>query len=225
MASTFGNTSTLYVAPITITDTTILRARAYRDDCLPSLMDAQSYLFDVKNGGGTVYVASMVSDPYNLTSDEAGILVKGPNATSKYPYGMPGKGANFWMDWEREAHIEVFRPDGDALLSQECGIMLHGTHSRAADQKPFKVIARTRYGSNRFNAALFSRRNYEEYQSFVLRTGSQDAGRTRMRDAVLQQLAVGTGLMYQEYEIVVLYLNGQYWGQYNLRERVNPESI
>ena len=217
--------STLYVAPITITDTTILRARAYRDDCLPSLMDAQSYLFDVKNGEGTVYVASMVSDPYNLTSDEAGILVKGPNAISKYPYGMPGKGANFWMDWEREAHIEVFRPDGDALLSQECGIMLHGTHSRAADQKPFKVIARTRYGSNRFNAALFSRRNYEEYQSFVLRTGSQDAGRTRMRDAVLQQLAVGTGLMYQEYEIVVLYLNGQYWGQYNLRERVNPESI
>ena len=217
--------SLLYTGPITITGTTILRARAYRDGCLPSQMDAHSYLFDVKNGGGTVYVASMVSDPYNLTSEEAGILVKGPNATSEYPYGERGKGANFWMDWEREAHVELFRPDGSSLLSQECGIMLHGTHSRSADQKPFKVIARSKYGSNRFSASIFSRRDYDEYQSFVLRTGSQDAKRTRMRDAVLQQLAVGAGLMYQEYEIGVLYLNGQYWGQYNLRERVNAESI
>ncbi len=217
--------SVLYTGPITITDTTILRARTYRDGCLPSVMDAQSYLFDVKNGGGTVYVTSMVSDPYNLTSDEAGILVKGPNATAEYPYGERGKGANFWMDWEREAHVELFGPDGSAMLSQECGIKLHGTHSRPADQKPFKVIARSRYGSDRFRADIFSRRDYGEYQSFVLRTGSQDAGRTRMRDAVLQQLAVGEGMMYQEYEIGVLYLNGAYWGQYNLRERVNPESI
>ncbi len=217
--------SALYTDPITITDTAILRTRAYRDDCLPSQTDTQSYLFDVKNGGGTVYVASMVSDPYNLTSEEAGILVKGPNATAEYPYGERNKGANFWMDWEREGHIELFRPDGAAMLSQECGIMLHGTHSRPAEQKPFNVIARNRYGANRFKASIFSRRDYDEYQSFVLRTGSQDAGRTRMRDAVLQQLAVGTGLMYQEYEIGVLYLNGRYWGQYNLRERVNPESI
>ena len=217
--------SPLYTAPITIDGTTILRARAYREGCMPSWMDARSFLFDVNNGDGTVVVSSLVSDPYNLTSEEYGIMAMGPNALKEYPYGSRGKGANFWMDWEREAHIEVFAPDGSTLLSQECSTKLHGNSGRARDQKAFKVLARNRYGSNRFPAALFTRRPYTEYQSFVLRAGSQDGSRTRMRDAMLQQLAAGTSVMYQEYEIGVLYLNGQYWGHYNLRENINPHSI
>ena len=217
--------STPYTGPIAVTGTTILRTRVYREGYLESVMDSQSYLFDVKNGGGAVYVMSLVTDPYNLYSDEAGIFAKGPNALSKYPYGSLNKGANFWMDWEREAHIEVFEPDGTPILSQECGTKIHGVHSRPMEKKPLKVIARSEYGSNRFQASLFTRRNYTQYQSFLLRTGSQDWDRTHMRDVVLQQLAADTPMMYQEYEIGVLYLNGEYWGHYNLRERVNTASI
>ena len=46
-----------------------------------------------------------------------------------------------------------------------------------------------------------------------------------MRDSVLTSLASDTSVMYQETEICVLYLDGQYWGQYNLRERINADSI
>ena len=46
-----------------------------------------------------------------------------------------------------------------------------------------------------------------------------------MRDSVLTTLARDTSVMYQETEICVLYLDGQYWGQYNLRERINADSI
>ena len=46
-----------------------------------------------------------------------------------------------------------------------------------------------------------------------------------MRDSVLTALAKDTSVMYQESEVCVMYLNGQYWGQYNLRERINAASI
>ena len=217
--------STPYNGPISITDTTILRTRVYGEGYMESIMDTQSYLYDVNNGNGTIFVASLVSDPDNLNSDERGIMVKGPNAEPKHPFGSMNKGANFWMDWEREAHIEIFAPDGSTLISQECGTKLHGQYSRAEKQKAFKVIARAQYGSNRFQAKLFSRRPYTEYQSFLLRTTSQDGNKARMRDALLQRLADGTSVMYQETEIAVLYLDGKYWGHYNLRERVNAASI
>ncbi len=217
--------STLYTGPIQVSGTTILRTRVYGEGYLESFMDTQSYLYDVNNGNGTVYVVSMVSDPYNLTSDEAGIMVKGPNAEPTYPYGSMNKGANFWMDWEREAHVEVFNPDGSTMISQECGIKLHGQFSRAEKQKAFKVIARSKYGANRFDAAIFSRRPYTEYQSFLLRSSSEDGYLTRFRDAVLQRLAAGTSVDYQETEVGVLYIDGQYWGHYNLRERICTANI
>ena len=217
--------SPLYTGPIHISETTILRTRVYGEGYLESFMDTQSYLYDVNNANGTVFVVSLVSDPYNLTSDEAGIMVKGPNARPSYPYGSMNNGANFWMDWEREAHVEVFNPDGSTMISQECGIKLHGQYSRAEPQKAFKVIARSKYGSNRFQAAIFSHRPYTEYQSFLLRSSSEDGDKTRFRDALLQRLAEGGCVDYQETEVGVLYLDGQYWGHYNLRERICKSNI
>ena len=215
--------SLLYTGPITITDTTIVRTRVFSDGALSSYMSCQSYLFGIDH---TVRVVSLVSDPDGLTSDERGILVKGPNATEKYPYGSMNHGANFWMDWEREAHIEMYDEGGNVMISQECGIKLHGQYSRAESQKAFKVYARNRYsGENTFAAPIFSNREYEEYSSFLLRASGQDIDKTRMRDSILTSLAAGTGVYYQETEVCVVYLNGVYYGHYNIREHVNAESI
>lgn len=211
--------SALYTGPIHITSTTILRTRVYQEGYLESFMDTQSYLYDVNNAG--VYVVSLVSDMANLTDEDTGIMIKGKNASDTFPY----QGANYWQDWEREAHVEVYGGDGSEVISSECGIKLHGQYSRAEKQQAFKVIARTKYGDNRFHAALFANRDYTEYQSFVLRSSGQDTDKTRMRDSVLTALAKDTSVMYQETEICVLYLDGYYWGQYNIRERVNADSV
>lgn len=216
--------STLYTGPIPVSGTTILRTRVYREGYLESYMDAQSYLYDVNNEG-SARVVSLVSDWDNLTSQETGIMVKGPNALAEFPYGSMNKGANFWMDWEREAHVELYLGDGSQALSQECGIKLHGQYSRAADVKAFKVIARSQYGSNRFEYPIFTRRDYGEYQSFLLRASGQDYNRTFMRDSVLTSLAEDTSVLYQETELCVLYINGQYYSMMYLRERINTHSI
>lgn len=216
--------STLYSGPIQISGTTILRTRVYRENYVPSYIDTQSYLYDVNNEG-TVYVVSIVSDPDNLYSNSRGIMVRGPNAWKEFPYGETNAGANFWMDWEREGHVEMFEADGDLAISQGCGLKLHGQYSRATDVKAFKVIARSEYGNSRFEYPIFSNRDYTEYKSFLLRASGQDYDKTFMRDSVLTALARGTSLLYQESEVAVCYLNGEYYSLYNVRERINKHSI
>ncbi|MBQ8953512.1 MAG: lamin tail domain-containing protein [Clostridia bacterium] len=217
------NTSTLYSGPITLNSTTILRTRVYSTSEIPSLVATQSYFFGVSH---TMRIVSLVTDPVNLWDYNTGIYVKGPNAWAEAPYGANNQGANFWMDWEKAANVEVFTSSGDVMLSQGCGLKLQGQYSRQQEQKAFKVIARSAYsGDNRFRAALFSDRPYTEYQSFILRASGQDSGRTRVRDVLQTSLADATDVMYQAAEMCVVYLNGEYWGHYNMRERINKYSI
>ena len=212
-------TDALYTGPITVSATTVVRARAYESGCLPSFVETQTYLYDADH---EMRVVSLVADPYEMFDETDGLYMAGPNASPTYPH----TGANYWRTDELEGHVEMFDENGATMISQGCGVRLHGQYSRAEAQKAFKVIARREYsGLNRFHARIFSRRDYEEYQSFLLRGSGQDGDRTRMRDSVLQTLAENTSVMYQETELCVVYINGEYWGHYNIRERINKYSI
>ena len=214
-----------YTQPLNITQSAILRARACAEGQLASEIETWSYLFDAKNAG-SVYTVSLVADSEDLFSDEKGILAMGLGAWKNAPYGQKGEGANFWMDWEREAHVEIFSEDGSILLSQNCGVKVHGNSTRAYDQKALKLTARLKYdGEEVFQSALFHDRTFNEYSSILLRAAGQDGLRARMRDVIGTTLASDTSLMYQEAELCIVYLNGTYWGQYYLREVVSPESI
>ena len=211
--------------PIPVDKTTILRTRVYRDGWLPSIMDTQSYLYDVQAASDAPYVVSLASDPTGLYSDETGIMVMGLHPTATFPYGDYNRGANFWMDWEREAHVEVFTGDGQPALSQECGIKLHGRNTRAYELKCFKVMARGRYGDDRFRYPLFHNRPWDDYEAFILRYSGQDYKYAFMRDAVLTHLAANTSVMYMEAEECICYLNGEYYSAMYLRENISPYSL
>ena len=191
-------TSTPYAGPIAVTDTTVVRAVAYQEGYLPSYSSSQSYLYDAEH---TMRVVSMVADPEDI-------------------FGPEGFHTLYERDLERPGHIEVYTEDGAQMLSENCALRLHGQGSRKYQQKGFKVIARREYGTNRFRAPLFTGRDYTEYQSFLLRASSEDGRLTRMRDSILTALARGTDVLYQETELCVLYINGEYWGHYNMRERI-----
>ena len=221
-----GEDKTLYDGtPIPVDGNTVLRTRVYEEGRLPSLMDAQSYLFDVKAAGEAPYVVSLVSDPTGLYSDETGIMVMGLHPEAKFPHGDYGHGANFWMDWEREAHVELFTGAGETAVSQECGIKLHGRNTRAFELKSFKVIARGRYGAKLFKYPLFRDRPWDEYEAFILRYSGQDYKYTFMRDAVLTAMAANTSVMYMEAEECIVYLNGEYYSAMYVRENVSPFSL
>ncbi len=207
-------TKTLYTgAPIPVSGTTILRTRAYMDGCLPSEKDCQSYLFDVNAAAEVPYVVSLVADPEDLYSDETGIMVKGLHD-------------NIHQEWEREAHVELFaRGASPAVVSQECGVKLHGRNTRNYELKCFKVMAKSKYGSNRFRHPIFRDRPYDEYEAFILRYAGQDFKYAFMRDVVMTGMAANTSVMYMEAEEAVVYLNGEYYSAMYVRENISPFSL
>ena len=216
---------TLYTAPIEVTGTTILRTRVYMDGHLPSLMDTQSYLYDVTAATEVPYVVSLVSDPTGLYSDETGIMVPGPHAEAKFPFGDYNRGANFWMEWEREAHVELFTRAGETAISQECGIKLHGRNTRAYELKCFKVMAKPCYGAARFRYPIFHERPWDDYEAFILRYSGQDYKSAFMRDVVMTNQASNTSVMYMESEECICYLNGKYYSAMYIRENISPYSL
>lgn len=197
--------ATPYTGPIQVSGTTILRAIAYKDGCMPSFIDTQSYIYNVSNDSN-VHVVSVVSDPKNL-------------------YGNDGIISNYAAEWEKQGHVEIFTADGVSMISQGCGLSLHGMDSRKLPVKTFNVIARSAYGSNRFEYPLFRDRDYESYHSFLLRPSGEDYQYSFMRDTVLSSLMADTSVMHQKYEPVIVYMNGEYYTLCYLRERINKYSV
>jgi len=206
-----GPGSKIYTKPLDIESTSVISARAYKNGYLPSHVVTNTYLFEPGNGFATI---SITTDPENLWDEDTGIYVMGKHAEPEYPY----KGANFWQEWEKPAHIEFYETDGSLAFSLDAGISIHGEYTRAADQKSFAIEARKKYGSEYINYPVFPEKNLSRYQSIILRNSGQDNGNTKIRDVLISRLMKGTGIDYQAYRPAVLYLNGEYWGLYTLRE-------
>lgn len=197
-----------------------IRLRSFsHDELLPSRTATATYIIDSPHRPEFTIV-SLTTDPANLFDEETGIYVLGPNPGAQeldYP------NANFWQDWERPAYVEIFSSDENgAEISQDIGIRIFGDYGRLRDQKAFALINRSAYGHDAFEAPIFANRPYEEYQSLVLRCGSQDATVTKIHDVVATSLVDGTtNLEVQAYKQAVLYVNGQYFGYYHIREKIN----
>ncbi|MBQ8110067.1 MAG: CotH kinase family protein [Clostridia bacterium] len=197
--------SALYLAPLTLTSSCTVRAVALHDDMLPSAGTAATYILGDRHDG--VYTVC-VSGDYEALIGPAGAL----NTGSKRD--------------DYDVYVEIYGPDGAQLISQACNLKLSGHSSRENyAQKAFRLKARSEYGDNRFRAKLFSGRDYTAFKAVTLRASGQDNQETHIRDSVLTALAADTGVMYLESEVAVVYVDGVYWGLYNLRERVTADSV
>ena len=123
----------------------------------------------------------------------------------------------------REGYVEMYLEDGTQLISQGTQFELAGDFSLDLPQKSMKFRAKSLYGAKTFEAQLFEDRPYTEYKSFVLRNSGNDGAWTRMVDGVQSRLMdmYGTQVIHQAWRPVAVYLNGIYWGHFNLRERVD----
>ncbi len=209
-----NNWSTPYTAPILVDTVVIIRARAYLNGKAGKLA-TRSYFPGRKH---TLPIVSVVTDPINLFDSASGIYAKGYHAAEKYPYF----GANFWRDWEKEANIELYETDGTMGINQLAGIKIFGGWSRPLAQKSLALYARKKkYGKKWFKYPVFPEKSMKKYKSLILRNSGSDFTHTQFRDALLTHLTAGTGLAIQAYRPVVVYLNGQYWGIQNIREKIN----
>lgn len=211
--------STPYTGPVRITETTIFRVVCYEPGKDASQVVDLSYFL---NENDDLPVVSLVTDPDNLFSPATGIYVAGYYAQTTSPYA----GANFWQDWERSATVTLIETDGTVGFSQGCGIKIFGAYSRMNEKKSFACMFRARYGAGQLEYPLFGEDSLPYYESLVLRAGGQDIYNARMRDEMITSLAGDhLGLPVQAYRPVALYLNGQFWGLYYIREKLSDQYV
>lgn len=139
---------------------------------------------------------------------------------------------------ERMASIEFFEAGGKCEISMDAGIRIYGGTSRALPQKSLKIVARKEYSENgKFKHAFFPDNKdkdgnlIKKYDSFVLRSGGNDSllsgdRSTSIRDALAHKLAKNIeNVSSQDARPVVVYLNGQYWGIYFMREDLDNDYV
>lgn len=212
------SSSIYYNQPFTTDTSIVMRARILREGFLPGPVTSETYIIGNELD---LPVVSLITDPKNLWSIESGIYIMGPNAENEPPY----YGANFWMNWEKPAHMELIELDGSIPINQNIGIKIFGTWSRTKDQKSLSLFARNIYGDGDFDYKIFEDRDINKFESLVLHNGGNDWEYTYIRDALMSSLMSEMDVDKQAHRPVVLYLNGQYWGIMNIREKVNEHFI
>ena len=209
--------SELYTGPISIQQNSIVRAKAFKENYISLHSNTRNYFFNIQSD---LPIIHLVSDEYNLFDDDYGIYAYGDDYNSNYPYF----GANFWQDWERPVHISIYE-DNDLVFNSNGGIKIYGAYSRGWDQKSLALYARSDYGAGDFEYQFFDDLTYDSFESLVLRNSGNDWMRTNLRDAAITSLMKDSGLDYQSFKTVSSYINDNYWGLYNLREKVSENFI
>ena len=122
--------------------------------------------------------------------------------------------------------MSLFETDGSLGFSERCGLKIFGGFSRVQAKKSFACMFRSKFGETSLDYPLFGDEGINSFQSFVLRAGGQDAFVAKFRDEMITSLASDyLGLPVQRHRPVVLYLNGEYWGIYFIREKLNDQYV
>jgi hypothetical protein len=215
-----------YSHSIYVDSTMVIRAQAFQDNVLPSDIVTHTYII---NEPSTLPVISITTPPEFLFDEEIGITVGIPVSDT---LGAPppfDPNANFWHQWERPVHFEFYESEGDPGLNQDAGIAVFGgLFGRQIRQKAFTIYARDKYGDADIDYPLFPSKTVNCFKRFLLRCSSNDFNSTYIRDAMMNTLVIGQmDIDYQAYQPAVVYINGDFWGLYNIREKTNhfyPES-
>tara|TARA_R100001143_G_scaffold63267_1_gene69259 strand:- start:20180 stop:23431 length:3252 start_codon:yes stop_codon:yes gene_type:complete len=168
-------------------------------------------------------VISISTDNKNLFDDEIGILVPG----NRYEEGDPETG-NYYgrgIGWEREASFEFFEESGEFAFGQNVGIRIHGGFTRRFTQKSFRIYARNEYGKSRMDYPIFPDQPYDSYKRLIIRNSGNDQAFSMLRDAIAHRLVSHFNMDTQAYRPAIVYINGEYWGLHNIRERLDKHYL
>ncbi|MDR0542229.1 MAG: CotH kinase family protein [Dysgonamonadaceae bacterium] len=208
---------------ITLDRTTCVRAIAVADNKLSSDIVTATYF--VNERPFDLPVVSIVTDNKNLYDNLYGIYTVGTNGIKHPVQSCSNITANWFRDWDRPANFEIFDLSGRQVICQELDIAISGQCSRNQPQKGFKISPRNKFGDNQLRYDIFSSKPGREYKDIQLRASGSEAGCSMMRDGLAQTITIGMNQDYLAYEPAVFFLNGQYWGIQNLRERSSKDYL
>lgn len=196
--------STLYTAPLEISENTALRAVAIEEGKLASEIYTATFIV-----GDTheLPVVSLVTDPDGLWGWN-GIYRNGDESVKEI---------------QLPAHVSYAGSDGSFAIN--CATNLHGATTVVAfDKKSFAVRFQERFDGPLYYD-VFEDGEVTAFSSLLIRTAHESTYSSQMHDALICQIAseASDSMVSQKYKYVALYLNGEYWGLYAIRERHSQE--
>lgn len=198
---TFSDTP--YVQPIEIDRTMVVRAIAVVAGQLPSTVATHTYIVGAQHD---LPIIALSTDP-------------------EYLFGIRGIYSNWGWEIEQPVHVAFYENDALAF-SFDAGFEIAGGYSQALPQKSFAIHLRKDYGVEELNYPLFDGNEVTSFRHLLLRTSGQDQYMARLKDAFIHQAVMGvTTLDVMDSRPCVVYLNGEYWGHYNIRERLNEDYL
>lgn len=216
------NTGMVYSSPVVISGTTVLRAAAFKEGCVPTNVDTHTYIF----------TSDVIAHP-NMDTGVTQDPVYGPQMDESLK-SIPTLSLTFQGDvnrTEREVSFEMINfEDGHAQV--DAGMERFGGYVTNFAKVSMRVIFRKQYGPGKLEFPLFEDQDYdippaEQFDGLDIRAGNHDmsARGAYMSGRFVDDSMIEMGQIASHGRFVHLYLNGIYWGQYHLRERWNASML
>ena len=182
----------------------------------PEVITNAAYSDRLEAGLRSLPLVSIAADPKDLFDAARGI------------YSNPTETGG---DWERHAVIEWIDTTSSATFSSECGVRIQGGWNRRPEESPkhsMRLVFRKRHNAADLKFPLFGD-GVKEFEEVILRGGGNNSWlhwnsdeRKRaeyLRDQWMRDTYREMGRLSARGRFVHLFLNGLYWGVYNLVER------
>ena len=210
---------TKYSKAINIDKTTVIRAKVFCDGWLSPVSTAQSYIFHPRTM--TTPIFSVQTDDRYLNDKNIGLFANNHSKEDKKTH-----------DWRRPVNIEMFTAEGEkSTFNTLSETRIQGGASRGNALRSMVFYANKRFNPDykRFSYEFFpdQKPGITEFKSFSLRDGGNDFSDMYFRDLIIQRTMAGNNvdLDWQAGHTAVLYINGEYMGMLNIRERSNEDNV
>ena len=193
----------------------------------------------IREGLKSLPVLSILTDKDNLFNPEPD-----PDTGGIYIFTGPPVGDDTGHGWTRFANVELFGgtytdENGNEVphdMHVSCGLRLHGGHGRLAEKNPkhsFRLVFKEKYGKKTLKYPLFGEDEPHKFDQLVLRCHfgnswqhwmESNRGKAQYtRDVWARRMQRKMGWTSVNALYVHVFLNGMYWGLYNIAERVDEK--
>lgn len=233
----------LYTPNENVAKSTVIRAVAVDENGNVSKTITKTYFvgIDVASRYNNLAVVSIAVDENDLYNYDTGIYTTGkyydeflkanPNVKPEEDWLKEANFTQRGREWEKPVHVEIIENDGKIGFSEDLGMRIQGAASRAYTQKSLKFFARSEYGCGSIKYDLIPDAKTStgevngKYDKFILRNGANDIASVKFRDPMIQELVADRDFETQEGRPVIAFINGEYWGVYQMQEDYSADYI
>lgn len=205
-----------YSGPFWLKETTVLQFASCKAGTLSSDISCETYFI---NESGSMPVISIAVDPSEMFDSLTGMYMAGDDAIDTFPYF----GGNFWDPYIMlDSYMEFYESSGKKAFGRPFGFKIHGGWSRGEPKKSLALMFKDQYGAGDLAYPIFPEYpNARRFKSLILRSGGGHVKDVMVYDGFNSYLTEGRHIEYQKLRTVKLFINGRYWGLYNIREKLN----